>query len=289
MALIPSIGEITFDEKQVPTGFCWSGNCSSVYSFKKANFLPVEKNGHHILICSDSNSVALGDYLAEYIDQSQRFSRTASFMNDDIDYWCYLAWEFIIPSYADLPGWVQDGIQVAFGEKIVFQDEWIFLIDTDELEGKPLFRAKQRELNDICREAVLEELRYRFEDAESVDIWAHCHTVNSGSISFGCPLDKADDGSWIYEGVADALYENYEEFEETVMQAADEGYAVLQTNPDEDLHDLAYWMIKKALGKITVVYEVDEKEVDIEFDVDIPDLTCSYLADYVETNIKYRA
>lgn len=45
-------------------------------------------------------------------------------------------------------------------------------------------------------------------------------------------------------------------------------------------------MIKKALGEICVVYEADGKQVDVTFDVDIPNLIYTYLAEYVEIEIK---
>ena len=94
--------------------------------------------GQLILICADSNSVAIGNYLSTYYDLESRIAETASFLNDWMDYWCYLAWEFEVPSFADLPDWVQDAAKTVFGNKILFCDPWILLIDEDLYEGKPL-------------------------------------------------------------------------------------------------------------------------------------------------------
>ncbi len=60
----------------------------------------------------------------------------------------------------------------------------------------------------------------------------------------------------------------------------------LRDKDTEDLANLAYRMIKKALGEICVVYESGGKQVDVTFDVDIPNLFYSYLSEYVEIEIK---
>ncbi len=315
--LTTCIGEYVFNEELVPSGFDWSGHCKSLESFKAANFLPLETNGHHILVCSDSNSVALGNYISEYIDKSNRIARTASFINDWMDYWCYLAWELAIPSFADLPEWVQDAVKIIFGERILFLDQWIILLDPHELEDKFFSVDLQERINKICHAAVIDHLSFLFEQQENLesirpenevdwimavydefrgkrlrfgnaeDLMANCISENSGSIAFGCPIDDVDDTDWIHEGVADSLYENYEEFEEAVIQAAEECRKVLRDKDAEDLSNLAHRMIKKALGEICVVYEADGKQVDVTFDVDIPNLIYTYLAEYVEIEIKH--
>ena len=86
---------------------------------------------------------------------------------------------------------------------------------------------------------------------------------------------------------SDSLHENYEEFEEAVIQAAEECRKVLRDKDAEDLSNLAHRMIKKALGEICVVYEADGKQVDVTFDVDIPNLIYTYLAEYIEIEIKH--
>ncbi len=321
MIIIPSIGEIEFDETLVPSGFCWSGHCKSIEAFKKANFLSLDFNGHSILICSDLNCVALGDYLGTYIDQSGRFNDTANFMNDSMVYWCYLAWEYNVPCFYELPDWVREGLYTVFLNQLVFQDNWIFLIDSGKIEGKHLPSDAQYRLDEICHRAVLDELQCKLDDDESIkgiedlrpqganswimatyeefshlkqiygnaeELMVYCHTENGLSIGFGCPVLYSGNDIWIYEGVYDSLYENYEEFEESVILAAEASCDFLKGKSGVDLSTLSYEMIKKVLGIITVLYEADGKEVNVQYNVDIPDLIYSDLADYVKIEIRSR-
>ncbi len=314
-----SIGDIEFDEKIVPKSFCWSGHCKSIDDFKKGNFLSVDYNGHNILICADSNSVAIADYLGTYLDKSSRFDDTANFMNESMVYWCYLAWEYEVPFFAELPDWVKEGLYTVFLNQLIIHNKWIFLIDSDNFEGKSLPSDVQYRLDAICRRAILDELQNKFDEKEDFqsledlrpqnpDDWitatyeefcrlkqvfgdaeelmAYCYAESGESIGFGCPVLYSNHTEWIYEGVADSLYENYEEFEKAIKIAAKAGIEVLKNSPDEELSSLAYRMTENTLGGITVVYEADGKKIDIKYDVDIPDLIYSNLSDYVETEIK---
>ena len=316
MIRIPSVGDIEFDERLVPSGFCWSGECKSVESFRESNFFSLDTNGHHILICADSNSVAIGNYISAYYELDRRIAETASFLNDWMDYWCYLAWEYYVPSFADLPDWVQDAIKTVFGEAILFCDPWILLIDTDKSEGNEFPPSTQRKINEICLRAVFDEFENKLDEDEALadmrpesapnwimaayedfcarntsEIMAYCSSEKSGCIGFGATIEGKIDKSkvdWVFEGLCDSLYENYDEFESAVIQAAEEGCKRLKAKPQEDLSSLSNEMIQNALGEINIAYEVNGNEADIDFDVDIEQMIYDYLAEYVEIEIKNR-
>ena len=128
-----------------------------------------------------------------------------------------------------------------------------------------------------------------------MDIWTRCHTDNGYGLSFGTEADSLQDedlveGAWIIEGVGDYLYENYEfdEYDKAVEAAAEKACAVLIEHPEEDIPTLAYKTLGEVLGHFSIVYEVDDKEAELQIDADIDDYVLTYLQDYVVTEIKDR-
>ena len=136
---IPDLGILGFNEEDVPVDYCWPGYCSSMDEFKERNFLIQDFNGHKILICSNENGVALGNYLSgcivtDYMGELEVFiSNSMSY-----DYWFCMAFE-CCENYDQLEDWVKDIIELFIQKKAIIpipegKRDYFALVDTYEYE-----------------------------------------------------------------------------------------------------------------------------------------------------------
>lgn len=101
-----------------------------------------------------------------------------------------------------------------------------------------------------------------------IEIRACCYSEKVDvSISFGTSIESINgdlsslDTEWIYEGMGDSFWENYEEFEVGIAQVE----AMLKSDSTLTKRQAMF----AVFGNFALSYEVDgeEKELDLDFDV----------------------
>lgn len=110
------------------------------------------------------------------------------------------------------------------------------------------------------------------------EIWAYCYSEKEEvSIAFGTSFDPNEetidllDTAWIDEGISDSFWENHHEFEPGIEKAID----LLNKNNSLTIREALFMVF----GEFSISYEVDGKETDLSFDVDINECIYSLLAE----------
>ena len=111
---------------------------------------------------------------------------------------------------------------------------------------------------------------------EEIEIWACCSSENvDASIAFGvsakADIEPIEDVGidWIFEGLSDSFWENYYVFGPYIESAT----ASLKNNSELSPHQVLF----NIFGKFTVIYEVNGKKTELDFDVDINSLVYTLL------------
>lgn len=104
-------------------------------------------------------------------------------------------------------------------------------------------------------------------DDEEIEIMAYCSSEKvPASLGFGvcCSPEEYPDGlssDWIYEGIEESFWENYEEFEPGI----DKARQIAVDNPSATIEEVLF----EVFGRFDISYEVDGAERECHFDVDV--------------------
>ena len=114
------------------------------------------------------------------------------------------------------------------------------------------------------------------------ELW--CILNTPGTVCFGTLIENTEkidnkDTAWIYEGIADSITENWEEFRESMIKTKilyDQKIASLEKSTASiDCNRVAIDSIKEVFGNIEATYSIGGHVVSIPYDIDFNETVAS--------------
>ncbi len=169
---IDGIGSVEFDPEKLPVSLRCSSQCENAEGFRNANFLSAAADGSTLLLCSEANAAALGDYVCAYAGPSC-LPDVCFLLNGKENYWRRLAESPAGPGGNSL-SWELQALKIACGRKLhILTDEngrrWYVLTDWEALEAGPLPAETRKALESFCEEQVLAIFEDRYEAGDGWD------------------------------------------------------------------------------------------------------------------------
>ena len=170
---IPEIGELEFDQKELPVFYQSSSSVEDVFEYKKCNFLDRDVNGHNVLLCSGDIGVALADYLTKYVIKKDFIKDIKSLFSPDVDLWFYLAWGCASSEYAALPDWMHDIVSILKNDHKIAEcpterGAVYALIDFPQYEKDGFSEELVDEIRAACRKSFLNFLEESYDTSSGV-------------------------------------------------------------------------------------------------------------------------
>lgn len=304
-----TIKTLQINSESVPIDYCWSGYTNNTKEFEEANFYRIIDKEHNFLICDSENAIALCDYVSNKILKLQCVWDTENIFSPGYDIWFFHAWEMMISTLDELPQWIQDIIKCLIDAGIILrcnvsEQEYFILVDSEQYLNNEFPVEFAEKIERICQKGVIEfwnecldevdgnteelsepecgiwgqKLFELFVENPEYEIMACCTSEDDHSIGFGISVPYREwlfqDDSWIFEGMSDAISENWHEFEERASLVEAQGIAYYQSNniipeSEDSVRQIVHELLNQSLGDFTIGYEVNGISVELDYVIDV--------------------
>lgn len=116
---LQDVGQIYFDEENVPINYLWSGYAKTKEDFYHNFLIVVGPQNEKVLICTEENIVSLAEYLSNFVLCHQLVYDAEELDSPDMSIWFLYGCEALISDIEELPNWMQEIIKLLTHEKFI--------------------------------------------------------------------------------------------------------------------------------------------------------------------------